>query len=185
MAEYIQLKFDFSKCFETKYVPPDYIKFYTIYQYDRNKFKNILRNEVKKNPPKNDDEFKELQKKILEQCYIRDEKGKKKRDTDEKHIFRYMALEKILESLFIKLGPRASDNVCSCFFECGAGAKDKIDEILAKHYDGDVGRSPSGALEIILYPDEKQAEIKGSWKLPVSERVKIHIRLLRKVKCLK
>lgn len=154
MAEYIQLKFDFSKCFETKYVPPDYIKFYTIYQYDRNKFKNILRNEVKKNPPKNDDEFKELQKKILEQCYIRDEKGKKKRDTDEKHIFRYMALEKILESLFIKLGSRASDNVCSCFFD---------------------------AKEIMIYPDEKQAEIKGSWKLPVSERVKIHIRLLREL----
>ena len=94
------------------------------------------------------------QKKILEQCYIRDENGKKKRDTDEKHIFRYMALEKILEELFIKLGPRASDNVCSCFFD---------------------------AKEIMIYPDEQQAEIKDSWNLPVSERVKIHIRLLREL----
>lgn len=150
-----QLQFEFMELFKKKYIAPDYIKFYTIYQYDRIKFKKLLRKEIARLKPKSDEEFKEIQNRILIKCYIRDENGKRKRDTDEKHIFRYRSLENILNSLYDKLGPRADNEVCSCFFD---------------------------AQEIMIYPDEEQAEIKDSWKLPVSERVKIHIRLLREMK---
>ena len=151
----VQLQFDFMECYKKKYIAPDYIKFYTIYQYNRNKFKKLLRKEVARLKPKSDEEFKEIQNRILIKCYIRDEKGRRKRDTDEKHIFRYRALETILNSLYNKLGPRAEEEICSCFFY---------------------------AQEIIIYPDEQQAEIKDSWNLPVSERIKIHIRLLRRLR---
>lgn len=149
-----QLQFEFMELFKRKYIAPDYIKFYTVYQYDRIKFKKLLRKEIARLKPKSDEEFKEIQNRILIECYIRDENGKRKRDTDEKHIFRYRSLENILNYLYNKLGPRADENVCSCFFD---------------------------AKEIILYPDEEQAEIKGTERLPVFERIKIHIRLLRKV----
>lgn len=141
-----QLQFNFMREFNKKYIPPDYIKFYTIYQYDRIKFKKLLRKEVAKLKPKNDDEFKNIQKGILIKCYIRDEKGNKKRDTDEKHIFRYATLEKIFEIIYL-----------SC---------------------KQVGNYPG----LLFYDDEMQAEIKNTWNLPVFERVKIHIRLLREIK---
>ena len=31
---------------------------------------------------------------------------------------------------------------------------------------------------IVFHPDEKQAEIKNSWQLPLRKRLKLHIRLL-------
>ena len=139
---------------EDNYVPPDYMKFYTVYQYDRFKFKDKLRAAVKKKKPKNEKEFKELQDRILLKCYIRDEKGKRKRDTDEKHIFRYKALENIYSELYDRLGQRA-ENIGSLFF---------------------------GAKEIILYPEDEQAEIKNTWNLPVLERVKMHIELIKEIK---
>lgn len=141
-----QLQFGFMELFKRKYTAPDYIKFYTVYQYDRIKFKKLLRKEVKRLKPKSDEEFKEIQNKILLKCYIRDENGKRKKDTDEKHIFRYKSLQCIFGKLY------------------GLGKQ--------------VGRNS----DLLYFDDEMQAEIKGTWNLPVSERVKIHIRLLRKAK---
>lgn len=140
-----QLQFSFMGLFKKEYTPPDYIKFYTVYQYDRIKFKKLLRKEVKRLKPKSDEEFKEIQNKILLKCYIRDENGKRKKDTDEKHIFRYKSLQCIYEKLY-RLGKQIGDYPNLLFFD-----------------------------------DEQQAEIKGTWKLPVFERVKIHIRLLKKL----
>ena len=143
-SEYKQLTFSFMRDY-CSYIPPDYIKFYTVYQYDRIKFKKLLRKEVKKLKPKSEKEFKEMQDRILIRCYIRDSKGRRKRDTDEKHIYRYRVLDKIYEQLY-NLGCRARDYSCLVFFD-----------------------------------DEKQAMIKGTEDLPVFERVKIHIRLLRRL----
>jgi hypothetical protein len=36
--------------------------------------------------------------------------------------------------------------------------------------------------DIICYPDEKQAELINSWKLPIKLRVQKHIELLRKLR---
>ena len=142
-----QLQFEFMKLYKKnyKYVPPDYIKFYSCYQYDRIKFKKLLRKEVKRLKPKSDEEFKEIQNKILLKCYIRDENGKRKRDTDEKHIFRYRSLQSIFEKLY------------------------------------SLGRQIGNYPNLLFFDDEQQAEIKGTWNLPVFERVKIHIRLLKEL----
>lgn len=144
-----QLQFSFMRAYDRKYIPPDYMKFYSVYQYDRIKFKKLLRKEIQKLKPKNDEEFKEIQNKILLKCYIRDEKGKIKKDTDEKHIFRYKALDKILSKIYN----------------------------LARKTGEQVGKDS----DLLFFDDEQQAEIKGTWNLPVFERVKIHIRLLREL----
>ena len=144
-----QLQFSFMKLFNNKYTAPDYIKFYSVYQYDRIKFKKLLRKEVAKLKPKSNEEFKEIQNRILIKCYIRDENGERKRDTDEKHIFRYKSLQAIFSTLY------------------------SLSQRVGKHPD------------LLYFDDEMQAEIKNTWYLPVSERVKIHIRLLRELKCLK
>lgn len=140
-----QLQFEFMELFKKKYIAPDYIKFYTIYQYDRIKFKKLLRKEIARLKPKSDEEFKEIQNRILIKCYIRDENGKRKRDTDEKHIFRYRSLQSIFEKLY------------------------------------SLGRQIGDYPNLLFFDDEQQAEIKGTWNLPVSERVKIHIRLLKEL----
>jgi len=150
-----QLQFNFMREFNKKYIPPDYIKFYTIYQYDRIKFKKLLRKEIAKLKPKNDEEFKQIQKRILNKCYLRDENGNKKRDTDERHIFRYTVLEKIFEKIYL-FHVKSADLFGTPFFDA-----------------------------INYYDDEKQAEIKNTWNLPVFERVKIHIRLLREIRKLR
>jgi len=147
-----QLQFSFMKLFESKYVPPDYIKFYTIYQYDRIKFKKLLRKEIARLKPKSDEEFKEIQNRILIKCYIRDDKGHKKRDTDEKHIFRYRAMQNIFEQLY-KLVKQVGIKSDLSFF---------------------------GAIN--LYDEDEQAEIEGTKDLPVLERVKIHIKAIREIK---
>ena len=140
-----QLQFDFMGIYKKRYVAPDYIKFYTVYQYDRIKFKKLLRKEVKRLKPKSDEEFKEIQNRILIRCYIRDELGKRKRDTDEKHIFRYKALDKILSEIYSRT------------------------------------RQVGNNSDLLFFDDEKQAELKNTWFLPVFERVKIHIRLLKEL----
>jgi hypothetical protein len=71
---------------------------------------------------------------------------------DEKHIFRYKTLQKLHSKIFEHM-PLFLDQENS-------------------HLVGD----------IICYPDEKQAEIEGTWKLPIKQRIKLHIQLLRQLR---
>lgn len=135
-----------------RYDVPNHLNFYTLYQYDRNKFRELLREWLKTDEGENRtlETLKIKQDEILEQCFILDENGNKLRDSDQKHIFRYQTLHKILEAIY-----------------------DKI------HWEFVTTGSIFIIDEIILDYENKQAEIKGTCYMPIKERIKIHIRLLR------
>ena len=136
-----------------RYDVPNYLNFYTLYQYDRDKFRQLLR-EWLKTPAGINRTLQTLEKKqneILEMCYIRDVNGNKLKDSDEKHIYRYQTLHKIMRSIYhcIKM------------------------EFLKKGTIFIVD-------DINLDYDDETAEIKGTeWGMPIKDRVIIHIRLLR------
>lgn len=130
-----------------RYKIPTYIKFYSIYQYDRLMFRELLNEWLrsKEGINRTPETLKKEQRRILDICYVRDEKGKPLRDCDEKHIYRYATLQKICETLY-NLGQEARNIPCLYFFD-----------------------------------DEKQAEVKDTWHLPIYKRVKIHIEVLRRI----
>lgn len=85
---------------------------------------------------------------ILKLCYLRDQFGVI-HDCDEKHIYRIKNLCDIHKKLFDKLNP-------------------------------DVWNS-KGSVErdgLVSHLDTREAEIKGTWQLPIKKRLKLHIRLL-------
>ena len=136
-----------------RYDVPNYLNFYTLYQYDRDKFRQLLR-EWLKTPAGINRTLQTLEKKqneILEMCYIRDVNGNKLKDSDEKHIYRYQTLHKIMRNIYhcIKM------------------------EFLQKGTIFIVD-------DINLDYDDETAEIKGAeWGMSIKDRVIIHIRLLR------
>ena len=136
-----------------RYDVPNYLNFYSLYQYDRDKFRLLLREWLKTDEGKNRT-FETLQAKqdeILEQCFIRDENGNKLKDSDEKHIYRYKTLHDIMNEIY---------KIVHWEFIC-SGSVFSVDEL---H---------------INYEDET-VEIKGTeWGMPIKDRVIIHIRLLR------
>lgn len=71
---------------------------------------------------------------------------------DEKHIFRYKTLQKL---------------------------HSKIYEFMPLFLDQENAHQIGN---IICYPDEKQAELEGTWKLPIKQRIKLHIQLLRQLR---
>ena len=87
--------------FRVRYSVPTYEKFYSIWQYDRSKFRELLNEWLKSDEGKNRtlDSLRKKQAEILEECWILDENNNKKRDCDEPHIFRYQTLQKILECI--------------------------------------------------------------------------------------
>jgi hypothetical protein len=132
---------------------PNYLNFYSLYQYDRNKFRELLRDWLKTDEGKNRtlETLQAKQNEILEECYIRDKYGNKLRDSDEKHIFRYQTLHKIMREIYnyIKMEFLYKGSI---FF---------VDDLN-------------------VFYDEETAEIKGTeWDMSVKDRVIIHIRLLR------
>ena len=135
-----------------RYKVPTYKKFYSIWQYDRLKFRELL-NEYLKN--KLSSPFKN-QWDILDVCYIRDGNGKKMRDCDEAHIFRAGTLQKVYEKIFDYTG------------------------VMYVQYPG-AGMSFKTIKEngLNIYPCEGQAEIENSWQLSIKERLRLHIKLLR------
>lgn len=136
-----------------RYDVPNYLNFYSLYQYDRNKFRELLRKWLKTDEGKNRT-LKTLQAKqdeILEICYIRDENGNKLRDSDEKHIYRYKTLFDIQRAIYDKIQWEFI-NTGSIFI---------VDDINLDY-------------------DDKTAEIKGTeWGMSIKNRIKKHIRLLR------
>ena len=154
-----QLQFDFEiplvevKKKRIRFKVPTYKKFYSIWQYDREKFRRILNMKLKKYKCVREDL---TQKEILDMCYIRDNNGLKLRDSDEAHIFRAGTLQRIYEKVFEYTGvlPIVTP-----------GAYESYKTIKR---DG-----------LIIYPCECQAEIADSWQSSIKERIEMHIKLLR------
>lgn len=143
-----------------RYNRPNHINFYSLYQYDREKFRKLLNewleteeaeNEKKKSLESWCKVLKAKQDEILEECYIKDENGKKLRDSDEKHIFRYKTLNKIQRAIYDKIQWEFIHTGTIFIIE-----------------------------ELNLSYEDKTAEIKGTeWGMSIKDRVIIHLRLLR------
>ena len=86
---------------------------------------------------------------ILKLCYLRDQFGVI-HDCDEKHIYRIKNLCDIHKKLFDKVNPETMWN-----------SKGSVER------DG-----------LVSHLDTREAEIKGTWQLPIKKRLKLHIRLL-------
>lgn len=71
---------------------------------------------------------------------------------DEKHILRIKTLHKIYSLLY------------------GYFITDVLEQFIVKDVENK---------KIILWGEEKQAEIAGTWQLPLKSRIKVHIKLLR------
>lgn len=142
-----------------RYKIPTYNRFYSIWQYNRDKFRYLI-NERKHG------QNSLTQAEILEQCFIR-ENGKKLRDSDEKHIFRIGVLHRIHTEIYNKI--EVDINTDNTLFYL-------ILLIL-------LSRQIELKIENLnIFVDEEQAEIINSWLLPIKDRVKLHIDYLRKIK---
>jgi len=140
-----------------RYAIPTYIKFYSIYQYDRLKFRELMNEWLKSEEGKNRT-YQTLQKKqaeILDACYIK-ENGKPKCDCDEKHIFRTKTLQRLYELIYNELD---------------------VDKVFNPFYSNNFEFNG-----FIVYPDEQQAELKDTWNMSLGDRVKAHIKVLRKLR---
>lgn len=153
-----------------RYEIPTYIKFYTIYQYDREKFTKLLKIWLDTDEGKNRtlDTLKAKQDEILELCYKRDENGNKLRDSDENHIFRYPTLAKIYNLIYNAVGA----NPFNKYYEQD-GLIISRDEYTKEDYEYQ-GKIYKGQKFVNV-----SASIKGTDNLPIKQRVIIHIRLLR------
>lgn len=149
--EYQKLK---AKPERIRYDIPTYEKFYSIYQYDRIKFRELMNAWLKTDEGKHRtlETLRQTQESILNQCYILDSNGKPKRDCDEKHIFRVSFLQKLHEQIF--------------------------QEIMFKRMSGKLLKGDI----VIIHDEEQQAEIKDSWQMSIKDRIKVHIKLLRKLR---
>jgi hypothetical protein len=153
-----------------RYEIPTYIKFYTIYQYDREKFTKLLKIWLNTDEGKNRtlETLKAKQDEILELCYKRDENGNKLRDSDENHIFRYPTLAKIYKLIYNQIGA----NPFNTFYEQD-GLIVSRDVYTKEDYEYQ-GKTYKGQKFVNV-----SASIKGTDNLPIKIRVIIHIRLLR------
>lgn len=154
----MQLRFDFVKNYDKAKISnlPSYKKRYVVFAYDSFKYRaiweKIKKLAIKYNNPNiyhNANPYK-----ILEHCYIKED-GKKKYLGDVKHVFRYSVLEKI----HILLAQEIFNYQMKFYFE-------------------DLKIIQDGVI-IHLDADENQAEIDGTQYLPLRERIKKHIELIR------
>lgn len=174
---------------------PDWDKFYTVYMFDQTKYHRLMEAVVNKDESKLFAEERELLKgytifqreEIKELCYVRDNEGNKKPLGDERHIFRIRTLHK----LYAKLYEYAHLNPLL--------AKEEV--INRLQYQDDLTLAESAFLCRLqelnqkgysIYFDyyykkgklvlDNMLEIKGTELLPIAERVKAHIDLLRRLK---
>lgn len=153
-----------------RYEVPTYIKFYSIYQYDREKFTKLLKIWLETDEGKNRtlETLKAKQSEILELCYVKDTEGNLLRDSDEKHIFRYPTLAKIYRLIYNQIGANPFDN----YYEQD-GLRVIRDVYTEEEYEYQ-GKTYKGQKFVNV-----SASIKGTDNLPIKIRVIIHIRLLR------
>ena len=134
-----------------RYLVPTYIKFYSVFQYDREKFRKLLNEwlSTEDGQKRTYETLKKKQNEILKCCYVKDFSKRPLRDSDENHIFRIGALQKIHEKIYNLIG---------------------VDLFRVETYEKD---------GLLVHPDEQQAEVKDTWQMPIKDRVIIHLRLLR------
>lgn len=153
-----------------RYEVPTYIKFYSIYQYDREKFTKLLKIWLETNEGENRtlETLKAKQSEILELCYVKDAEGNLLRDSDENHIFRYPTLAKIYNLIYNLIGANPFiDN----YEQDGLRV---IRDIYTEEDYEYQGKTYKGQKFVNV-----SASIKGTDNLPIKQRVIIHIRLLR------
>lgn len=153
-----------------KELPPSYLKFYPIWQYDRLKFRKLLNVwlDSPEGKSRTQKSLEEKQAEILEKCYKKDKLGRL-RDSDEKHIFRYRTLHKIYKEIYKWSGVNPFLKGKSEF----EGLVVWRDEYTKEKYLYK-GQEFNGQNFI-----DYGACIVGCENLTVYKRVKIHIRLLR------
>ena len=153
-----------------RYEVPTYIKFYSIYQYDREKFTKLLKIWLETDEGKNRtlETLKAKQSEILELCYKRDENGNKLRDSDEQYVKWVKPLTTIYELIYNQIGanPFIED------YEQD-GLRVIRDVYTEEEYEYQ-GKTYKGQKFVNV-----SASIKGTDNLPIKQRVIIHIRLLR------
>lgn len=147
-----------------RYKIPKYKKVYSVYQYDRQKYSSIYKKlhllALKYSP---EIFYRVNPYKVLKLCYIKDEFKMPQSMGDEKHIFRYKALENILKEIAdiliqkIEVLPEAETVICIFKNTC-----------ILIYY-------PSNA-------DDRQAEILETINKPIKTRIKEHITLLKELK---
>lgn len=155
-----------------RYEIPTYLKFYTVFQYDRLKFRAEL-NKWLKTPEGINRTVATLEKKqreILENCFIRDKEGNKLRDSDEPYVLSEYRLQRIHELIYEIL---VSKGIISLF---------SIQKRLAHMMNEKIPEKPYILKGLMIYPEEKQAEIYGSWELPLKDRILVHLKLLKKLR---
>lgn len=157
-----------------RYDIPTYLKFYSLYQYDRLKFRNLMNIWLETKEGKNRTYLTlyKKQKEILELCYIKDEKGQPLRDCDEKNIISIRALH--YEPIFNVLQKKRQVGYHEKLYEYLMGIG--VVPVLMTEEEKNSSFEYKG---LMIYCYDKQAEILGSWDLPIRERVLLHKKLLK------
>jgi len=142
------------------YTIPAYKKIYSVYQYDQQKYNDIFKRVQQlafKYGRKIFDNVNSYD--VLKQCYVLDD-GNKQHLGDEKHIYRYSSLEKVLSEL--------------------------AQTLLKKHNlqnNPEVMQYLFKRTNIAFYDDVKpQAEFMPTFRLPINWRLKVNILLLKLLK---
>lgn len=174
---------------------PDWDKFYTVYMFDQTKYHRLMEAVVNKDESKLSAEERELLKgytvfqreEIKELCYVRDNERNKKPLGDERHIFRIRTLHKLYAKLYeyAHLNPLLAKEevinrlqyqndltLAESAFIC------RLQELNTKGYSIYFDRYYKKG-KLVL---DNMLEIKGTELLPIAERVKAHIGLLRRLK---
>ena len=144
-----------------RYAVPHYKKVYSVFQYNQLQYMRIWGKirEYALLLNRSDLFFKVSSYSVLNACYIK-ENGQKKHLGDSKHIFRLKALYSIQSEIF-KYGRCPVDNISKV-------------RTLEWHQNG-----------VYFYYDWQDvgiAEVSDTWQLSISERIKIHIELLRQLR---
>lgn len=155
------------------YKKPTYKKFYSVIRYDRQKFRQYLNYQL--------DGYKCIRKlsqdDIVKLCYVKDEYGYKYYG-DEGSVFRYKALHYQLPKKS-KLEAEDDSQQLSLI-----PMKDYVKVGIHEKLYNELNVQPKRRQKtieihgIVCHISDKQAEIKNSWKLPIRQRVRLHIKLL-------
>lgn len=143
---------------------PTYSKFYSVWQYDREKFRKLLNCWLKTDEGKTRTHNSLLQKQseILEQCWVLNEDNTRVRDSDAQHIYRYKTLHRILEC------------IANCLMhDYGIDTGDMVKYLLHR-------------TNIVIYQSEEgmkpQAELSNTIMENIKTRVILHLHLLKGLK---
>lgn len=147
-----------------RYPVPTYVKFYSVFQYDREKFRKLLNKWLKTDEGKNRtyDILLKRQREFLEQCWVLDEDNNRKRDCDEPHIFRYRTLHRILEC------------IANCLMNnYGIDTPDMMKYLFNR-------------TNLVIYPFQEgmkpEAELINTIMCDIKTRIRMHLHLLRGLK---